>query len=197
MTPYATLASLKLSLGIPSSDTQDDVLLTAALASATNRINEHTGRYAPGFGLDVAPSARVFAATHPTYLPVDDIGSLVGMVVASGQGGAYTTTVALADFETRPLNALAQGRPVEVLRHHWAFWPAAWPSIRVQVTALWGWPAIPDAVVQACLIEAARQFRRKDSPDGVANAGDFGPIRVGKVDPDVEALLLHYVKPGF
>lgn len=193
-TPYATLAALKLSLGI--TDTVWDTDLNAKLASATLRINEHCGRIGTGFNLDAAPSARVFEARDAEYLTVDDIGSLTGFAVATGQVGSFTNTIALTDFETRPLNAFVIGRPIEVLRHFWAYWPT-WPSVRVQVTATWGWPAVPDTVVNACLLQAAHLFRRKDTPDGLANAGDFGPIRVGRVDPDVEDLLTTYARPGF
>jgi hypothetical protein len=34
-----------------------------------------------------------------------------------------------------------------------------------------------------------RQFKRYDSPLGVAGFGDIGAIRVGRTDPDVEALV--------
>lgn len=195
-TPYVDLATLKVSVGIPNGDTQDDGLLNKALAGATRRINEHCGRPGTGFNLEPTPTARVFEARDAEYLSVDDIASLTGFSVSTGQVGSFTNAVPTTDFETRPLNAFAVGRPIEVLRHYWAFWPT-WPSMRVQVTAQYGWPAVPDDVVQACLIQAARLFRRKDSPDGVANAGDFGPIRVGRVDPDVEDLLTTYAKPGF
>jgi hypothetical protein len=39
-----------------------------------------------------------------------------------------------------------------------------------------------------------RQFKRYDSPLGVAGFGDIGVMRVSRVDPDVAALLEPYVK---
>lgn len=195
-TPYATLTQFKSYLGGQFSDSSDDVLLNVALVSGASRINNSCGRPGTGFNLDPAPSARVFEARDAEYLTVDDIGDLTGFAVATGQVGSFTNTVALADFETRPLNALVKGRAIEVLRHHWAFWPT-WPSVRVQVTARWGWPAIPDTIVSAQLLQSARLFNRKNSPDGIANAGDFGPIRVSRADPDIEAMLTDYTRPGF
>lgn len=41
----------------------------------------------------------------------------------------------------------------------------------------------------AALIAGARLHKRRDSPLGVAGGGDFGAIRVGFKDPDVEMLL--------
>ena len=45
----------------------------------------------------------------------------------------------------------------------------------------------------ATLIQAARLFKRKESPEGVLGGNDFGIVRVGtRVDPDVEMLLAPY-----
>ena len=47
---------------------------------------------------------------------------------------------------------------------------------------------LPDSGHEACLIHASRLYRRRDSVDGTISWGDMGAIRVGRVDPDVEAL---------
>jgi hypothetical protein len=44
---------------------------------------------------------------------------------------------------------------------------------------------------------AMRQFKRYDSPTGVMGFGDLGVMRVGRVDPDVEKLLMPFRKMGF
>lgn len=49
---------------------------------------------------------------------------------------------------------------------------------------------VPESVRRACLLLTARLFRRRSSPEGVAEFGDLGPIRVQRVDPDIEAMLL-------
>ena len=48
--------------------------------------------------------------------------------------------------------------------------------------------SLPDAAYQACLIDAARLYRRRDSLDGTVAWGDAGAISVGRTDPDVERL---------
>jgi hypothetical protein len=45
------------------------------------------------------------------------------------------------------------------------------------------WPA---PVTLAALEQAARLVKRRASPEGVAGMGDFGPVRVSMIDPDIE-----------
>ena len=55
-------------------------------------------------------------------------------------------------------------------------------------------PSVPAAIRQATIILSIRQFKRYDAPLGVAGFGDIGAIRVGRYDPDVEALVSPYKK---
>ena len=47
---------------------------------------------------------------------------------------------------------------------------------------------LPDTARQACLLDAARIYRRRDSIDGTISWGDMGAVRVGRADPDVDRL---------
>ncbi len=75
-----------------------------------------------------------------------------------------------------------------------------WTSCRyldaygIQVTARWGWPVVPPEITEATLLLAARLFKRKDSPGGVASFGDFGPVRISNIDVDVTNLLAPFGK---
>jgi hypothetical protein len=63
----------------------------------------------------------------------------------------------------------------------------------VQVTAKWGWAAVPEPITQACIIQSSRIFKRYDSPLGVAGFGDLGAIRVSRfLDPDMAQLVEPY-----
>jgi hypothetical protein len=64
----------------------------------------------------------------------------------------------------------------------------------VEVQGVFGWSSVPTAVKQATILLAMRQFKRYDSPLGVAGFGDIGAIRVGRTDPDVQALLAPFMK---
>ena len=59
-------------------------------------------------------------------------------------------------------------------------------------TVDWTYPAdtadLPDAGHQACVIHAARLYRRRDSIDGTISWGDLGGVRVPRIDPDIESL---------
>jgi hypothetical protein len=56
----------------------------------------------------------------------------------------------------------------------------------------------PDEVTLATLIEAARTFKRRGSPEGFAGiGGDFGVVRVNAWDPTVEANLSPWLRIAF
>ena len=59
---------------------------------------------------------------------------------------------------------------------------------------LTGWP---DEVHTAALIQASRFYKRRGSPEGIANFGDFGMVRVTGLDADIEAILSPYLKVAF
>ncbi|HMA77619.1 MAG TPA: phage gp6-like head-tail connector protein, partial [Candidatus Paceibacterota bacterium] len=59
----------------------------------------------------------------------------------------------------------------------------------VQVTGTFGFTSIPVAIQQATLLLTLRQYRRYDSPLGVAGFDDMGVVRVGRIDPDVQKLI--------
>jgi hypothetical protein len=185
-TTYATLVELKLQLGI--TDTTEDTLLNKALSTASRAVEKACGNRV--FTLDGSATARVYVPQGNYDLDVDDIGTLTGLLVETGSGTTYTTLPATA-YETTPTTALVRGEPITSLNDlgYAGVWWSGGVTPRVRVTACWGWPAIPDEVSQATLITAARLFRRKGSPEGVAGFGDMGVVRVPKLDPDVQAML--------
>ena len=67
-----------------------------------------------------------------------------------------------------------------------------------KITGTWGWPAVPAMVKQACRIQVARIMKRQESPLGVAGFGEFGVVRVSRLDPDIDAMLQPYkmLSPG-
>jgi len=51
---------------------------------------------------------------------------------------------------------------------------------------------LPDTARQACQMHAARLYRRRDSIDGTIWGGDAGAIRVGRIDPDIDAMYAQH-----
>lgn len=193
MGSYAGISDVKEFLGIESSNIQNDQNIERAIDAAEKLIERTTGRV---FTLSASATARTFA-TSPceTDLIIDDVGTLTGLVVETGTFGSSTwDTVADTDYEVGPVNAIARGVPVTVVLR-----PSGWGTgnSRVRVTAKWGWPEVPADVIQATILQAVRLLKRKDSPGGVYGSADWGLIRVSKVDPDVMALVQHFMIPGF
>ncbi len=190
---YASLYTVRLALGI-NNDTSRDALIEDACEAASRYIDEVCGRR---FYADTSASARTYRLRGRLYmtdegeaLMVDDIASTTGLAVAIGSGSTYTT---VTDYETAPDNALAQGRPITDLIRTASRWRGYGATARVRVTARWGWPSIPPAIAVATQIQAARLFRRKDSPEGVLASPEWGAVRMTRIDPDVEALIRPYV----
>jgi len=197
-TEYATLDELKGQLGIEAADTTRDTLLTKALKSASRGIDRATGRR---FWLDATATARTYrlearvvCERDGDVLLVDDIGDITGMVVASATTGTGTYT-ALTGYETTPDNALADGYAITGLLKPHGIWGTS--STRIRVTAKFGWPAVPDDIAQACLIQASRLYKRKDSPEGIIGSAEWGVRNLSRRDPDVWALIEPYILPGF
>lgn len=193
---YGTLAVLKERLSIEADDTSRDTLLSSALSSASRGIDRATGRR---FWLDdvpvvrtYRPAGRVARDADGELLLVDDIGSVTGLVVETGSGTSFT---ALSSFETSPDNALADGQAVTGLRRVNGTWGTA--TSRVRVTARFGWPAVPDDITEAALIQASRLYKRKDSPEGIIGSAEWGVRNLSRRDPDVWALIEPYILPGF
>lgn len=184
---YASLAQLKTKLRI--TNTADDVELTEKLQVAARRIDFDTGRR---FWSDTTVSARQYDLTHATKLVVDDIATATGLVVQVGDGSTWTTVTSNL-YRLKPENDLTRRKPAWLIERVLSYWPLHLPL--AQITARWGWPAIPPGATDANLILAARLFRRKDSPEGVAGFSDLGVVRVGRYDPDYEALIGPLIRP--
>ncbi|WET79239.1 phage gp6-like head-tail connector protein [Amycolatopsis sp. QT-25] len=195
-TVYATLAPLKKALNIPATDTSEDDDLARHLATASRGIDRVCGRR---FYRDDTATAKTFPivgrtlfAPEGNLLLTGDIATPGGVVVEDGY--AYGTFTPVTQFELSPL-APEPGWP-----HTGVATDRMWPhgaTGRVRVTAVWGWPEVPDDIVQATLLQAARLYRRKDSPEGISGSAEWGLIRVSRTDPDVAALISPFVLPGF
>lgn len=196
---YASLADLKARMQI--TDTGRDRELTAALEAGARDIDRDTGRR---FYLDRIPTARVFNPRNRQYQTaegmkflIDDVGDPTSLLVEVGTtvGGTWST-VAANSYEIGPDNAIVRGDPVTWLLRTYLPW-IFYPLQRLRVTTVWGWPAIPAQIQQANLLRSARLFKRRESPDGVAGAGDFGVVRVGRYDPDYDGLIEPFIIPAF
>lgn len=186
---YTTLASLKSAMRIPQADTQDDSLLETAIESASRQIDGHCERVFYN-----GTATRMYAPNDNYVVETDDIVSITTLMTSS-DGDGFDTTWAVDDYQLEPLNGISGGlvTPATQIRAVGDFlFPVIGKEATVKVTGTFGWSAIPTAIKQATLILAQRQFKRYDSPLGVAGFGDIGVVRVSRIDPDVASLVAPY-----
>lgn len=192
---YCTLADVKAAARI--TDTLDDALIELSIEAASREIDAFTERI-----FYQVTTSRLFVPVGSTLCEIDDLVSVTTLQTAD-DGVTFDTTWAATDYQLAPLNGVASGL-VQSYTQVWAIGDNLFPTWRsvtalgspatVKITGVWGWSAVPTAVKQACVILAMRQFKRYDSPLGVAGFGDLGAIRVGSVDPDVQNLLMPFRK---
>lgn len=197
---YCSLAELREHMG-DTGTTLTAAVAERAIEAASRSIDRHCGRW---FYQEAATSIRVYRPDNPYQAWVDDISTTTDLVIKTDTtaDGTYATTWASTDYQLEPLNQDIVGSGSTVQPYAW--WRIAaidrytfpTPNLRptLQVTARYGWTAVPDDVQEACLILSAALYERRNSPDGTIGVDGFGAVRIGRQDPDVARLLAPYCK---
>lgn len=190
---YATLTELKAYLGIL--DTAEDPQLQDSLITASRSIEHICGRR---FWPDQVATARLYNPRDRDVVNVDDFWTSTGLVVAvdDTDSGTYGRILTASDYVLEPFNGVNDGEP------GWPYYrigatTTSWPNSRsrrpsIQVTAKWGWAAVPGPIKQAAVYLAEETFKMKGSPFGVAASDIHGPIRM-RDNPKVMAMLKPYM----
>ena len=175
-------------------DTADDAQLSLAVATASRAIDDRCKRQ---FGRVPVAEARSYAprasrARSGWLVPIDDLMTTAGLSVAVDVTGTGSPDLAVTTYTLRPTNAVAKGRPWTELLIPSVTVPLLAGS--VQVTALWGWPGVPDSIRQACLLQASRLLSRRDAPFGIAGSPETGSEMrlLSTLDPDVRVSIEPY-----
>jgi hypothetical protein len=196
---YVALDDLARELSI--SDSLSDTKLELAISAASRQIDAYCQRF---FYQDSAVVDRTYYPDDYVSLEVDDISTLTDLVVKvdNDNDGTFETTLTITtNFIVTPTNAADEYpvRPYTGLRlvdsgvSNFPIYASGRPS--VQVTAKFGWPAIPEDVQKACLIQSAQLFKSSDALFGGLNF-DTGIFRVrDTLNPMAAALLERYAKP--
>lgn len=200
---YASLVEMRdwLRVNDPT-DTTDDALLRLNLSAASRAVDASCRRQ---FGKADAPVSRSYdirwSRTRNAYIAdIDDIMDLTGLAW-SIDGVALDD----AQWSLRPRNAIPDGKPYTWVELSSVSVPSAssGPADASGVLAglaLWGWNAPwPDVIKQATMLQASRLNIRRDSPYGIAGGGDGGgELRLlARLDPDIEPLVVDYIKVGW
>jgi len=190
--PYVTLPEFKA--WVKLDDTVDDAVMASVIESVSRWIDDYCGRHFWQDGSGGSPMTRTFVPTDCRQLLTDDLVSVASLKTDEAGDGTFEVTWAAADFQLQPVNR-PTGRPYRRVE---AIATLRFPirsttgsrADRVEITGVWGWPAVPDVVKQAAHIQASRILKRRYSPEGVAGFGDFGAVRVSsRLDPDVKDQL--------
>jgi hypothetical protein len=192
---YCTPAALKSRMGITS--TSSDYEVHAACFAASRAIESICERV---FYRTASGTVRTFVPDSLYCLTLgayNDLYSLAILKTDAGGDGVFETTWSASDYQLHPVNPAAapETRPYTKIKTTGSqTFPVPLVIGRedlVQVTGIFGWPAVPMAVKQAALILAEETLKLKDAPFGVAGFGEFGSIRV-RENPAVARLLGPY-----
>jgi hypothetical protein len=168
-----------------SASTVDTAPIRAVAIEAASRvIDQATNRQ---FGKVDEAEARLYTARYDRrrcayVVDIDDLSDSDGVTVT-------VNGTAVTDFTLRPYNKLPYTKLISATIN-------STEEGAVSVTGVWGWPAVPDTIKQACLIQAHRFFKRQGAEFGIAGSPDMGnELRLlSKVDPDVAVMLAAYAR---
>jgi len=195
---YATRNQIKAALRIGTADTIDDDLIDNCAGAASRLIDGYCNRQFWSVG---SATTRVYMAENDFYCHIDDIaGTAITLKTSGATDGTFDVTWTPSDYQLEPLNGRLDGLQWSYDKIR-AVGDYLFPTVNgnygeqalVQLTAVFGWPSVPEPVTQATIIQASRIFKRYDSPLGVAGFGDLGAIRVSRfLDPDMAQLVEPY-----
>jgi hypothetical protein len=191
--PYVTVADFKAWIGL--GDAIDDDVINDALKGASRAIDTFCDTH---FWKTAAGTARRFDTCDNWRLRINDAVAVTEVATDKDADGVFETVWLAADFQLLPLNPDAgpETMPFSEIRAIKTLKFPATGTARVgltRVTGTWGWPAVPEAVIQATLLTANRLIKRRRSPEGVAGFDELGVIRIStRDDPDAVRLLTPY-----
>ncbi len=200
---YCTVVEVKEWIGAKT--TTKDLFVQQAVTAASRSIDHYCQRTFWQAGTVSVPVARRFPSPcdNQTLLLGDfnDLVEIVTLKTDEDGDGVFETTWLASEYELLPINPTAAPAPKPYTQVRATGTTRYFPAStgvgrleRIEISGVWGWPAVPSDVAQACLIQAGRLCKRKESPEGVTGFGsEFGPIRLStRKDPDVTDLLDPY-----
>jgi hypothetical protein len=184
--PYITRDELKGILEIDLSNDEENALIDRAIRGASRAIERRSGW--PTFWRTATAETRT----------IDTVGKLApirrsgysGVKLLLRNGIADPTGFLVSGHSSArllPSDCFDDGEPADAI----ALTGGASFGVNgtIDITAIWGWPAVPDDIVMAAQMQAHRYYNRKGSPEGIAGSAEWGISRIPPLDPDVLAIL--------
>lgn len=189
---YCTRAELKAQVWPPGAqaDTTEDTVFDQVITAAARSIDDNCDRR-----FFAASETRTFKAEFGDRLYVFDLLSVTTLKTDDGNR-TYATTWATTDYDLGPENAALDGRPyryIDVAPLGRYGFPVGLAK-GVQIAGSFGYAtSAPALIKQACLLQAARWYKRKDAIFGVVGSAEMGQLLViPKLDPDVAQMIMHF-----
>lgn len=187
---YCSLNQIKAALRI--TDAVDDALLEMAVESASRMIDSECDR-----NFFSASATRDFVPSDPYTVDTDDLTAITSVKIDDQGDRTFLITLQTSDYQSEPVNQRVSGNafPIYRLRMIGDYLLPIWgqqATVRIQGT--YGFTPVPTQITQATVIQAGRIFKRLDSLLGFAGFSDMGVARVGRVDPDVAAMIRPFKK---
>lgn len=192
---YVTDAALTATIGLTST-TFAAADITAANKAAARAIDDICKRR---FWEDASDVTRYYSPERRDRVEIDDLVTFTSLMTDDNGDGVFENTwTQNTDFVFEPINA-----PVDDPAGPWThirvlpqgsfmfntFYPRS-----MQLVGKYGWPAVPDGIVEANTMLATRLLRlAREAPFGVV-AFDGGAIRVARMDSNIMALIRPHMK---
>jgi hypothetical protein len=191
---YATIEQLQERMSLPISG---DALarFVDALGEASAMVNDDTGRnFDPRAGV-----AKTFAlqSRNDYTLKLPDFTAMTSLKVDDDDDGTFETTIAASGYELDK-SSDDDGWPYDTVRLLDRCFPTGGRRVRrIEITADWGWAAVPAGIVKATTILAARIGGREgSSATGLQSfGGEGGGAYIRTNDPDYNHAIARYRRP--
>jgi hypothetical protein len=210
---YATVENYRAV--ISKSDAGEDAEILTDLTAISRYLDKKLSRF---FTKDVAAVTRTYTpgpagvarpgwaeAENPyaagglqRVLYIDDLVVLTSIKIDEDHDGSFADETALvaSDYQLQPLNAAVGSEPrpyTGIELTEWGTKNAFTPGTQVEVSATWGWPAVPQAIERATIHFAA--ILRLESPRATRRIaeGFEGAIETSRNAQDIiSELEKHY-----
>lgn len=165
---YATVQALKSRQGI--TNTNDDYELHTACFAASRMVEHYCQRV---FWRTTSAEVRTFCPDGLYCLTLPPFNDLVEVTTLKSDvsgDGTFETTWSASDYQLLPVNPSAGPEPQPYTKvkaitrtFPWPYTTRAARADRIQITGVFGWPAVPYSVRQSALITAAELYKGRST----------------------------------
>jgi len=191
---YCSMEELKSRFRVE--DAVDDFEIKLAVEAASRAIDIVCQRY---FWRGTA--VRTYIPRGYYSIRVDDLVSVTTLKTDYSGDGVFETTWSATDFQLKPVNPSARGEDwpytsidavaAQVFPVNYSY--TGMRRNTVEITGVFGWPAVPADIKQAALLLGSELYRLRDAPLGVAGFDAFGAVRA-RANPRISNLIEPYRK---